>query len=63
MDVSRGIKEEEPRAGERVVGPSRNLENADIVVPGFEFGEDFDVVDGDAVVLGPCLGLVGVVGR
>lgn len=64
MDVSRGIKEEESRAGERVVGSSRNFQNADIVVPSFEFGNDFDVLDRDAVVLGLCLGfrLMGLAG-
>lgn len=60
MNVAGAIEEEESRAGEGVVGLSRNLQNPDVVLPGLEFHDGFDVVDGDAIVLG--LGLVGALG-
>lgn len=61
MDVSRAIEEQEPRAGKRVVSFSGNLENANVIVPGLELDENFDVFNGNAVVLGLGYGGGGVV--
>lgn len=45
-----------------MVGSSRNFEDTNVIVPGLEFGEDFDILCWDAVVLGSGLG-GGMVGR
>lgn len=58
MDVAGPVEEEEPGPAEGVMGPSRNLEDADVVVAGLELGEDFHVLREDAVVLGFGLGLL-----
>lgn len=42
----------------------RDLQNPNVVVPGLELDEDFDVLGGNAVVLGLALraGVVGLLG-
>lgn len=47
-----------------MVGSSRNFEDTNVIVPGLEFGEDFDILGGDAVLLGSGLGgrMVGGLG-
>lgn len=47
-----------------MVGSPRNFEDTDVIVPGLEFGEHFDILSGDAVVLGFGLvaGMVGLLG-
>jgi hypothetical protein len=47
-----------------VVGFSGDFEDADVVVSGLEPGEDFDVLDRNAIVLGPGCGggVVGLLG-
>lgn len=62
MDVSRGVEQEKPGASKRVVSSSRDFENPDMVVPGFELSEKLDEFDGNALVVlvvgwGGCGGL------
>lgn len=47
-----------------MVGFSGDFEDADVVVSGLEPGEDFDVLDRNAIVLGPGCGggVVGLLG-
>lgn len=52
MDISRAVQEQQPRACERVVGFSGDFKDANVVVSGLEPGKDFDVLDGNPVVLG-----------
>lgn len=60
MDVTRAIKEEKPGACKGMVGFSGDFENSDVIVPGPEFDEGFDVVNGNTVFLG--LGQAGGTG-
>lgn len=52
VDVSGTVEEEEPGAAEWMVGFSRNLENADVVVSRLELDEELYVFHGDTVFLG-----------
>nr|GMD83313.1 hypothetical protein MIMGU_mgv11b0181731mg [Ipomoea batatas] len=49
VDVPRRVEEEESGAGQGVVGGSGDLEDPDVVVAGFVFGQNFHVVEWDAV--------------
>lgn len=50
VDVAGGVEEEEAGASEGVVGGAGDLEDSDVVVPRFEFRQDFHVFGWDSAV-------------
>lgn len=60
MDVTGIIEKEETRTSEWVIGLSGNFNDSNVIVTGFEFGDGFDVVCRDSVVVGGSFGAVRV---
>lgn len=53
MDVPRRVEEEQPGAGQGVVGLSGDLEDPDVIVARFVFGKNFHLIEWNAVVFLP----------